>query len=112
MNLDIEDDEDDEDKAFDEELKSIEETKREEVEPKVRIDTSVGSQTIREKKLEDLRNRNNLVTKKTLKKKYKLGKSKNGENISVLIKSTQTKKKVLEEKKKLENEDMRNIKNT
>lgn len=107
-----EDFEDDEESEFDEEIKMIEKNKEETPtpEPKVTIDTSIGTQTIREKKLQQLRDKNNLVTKKTLKKRYKLGKSKNGQSISVLIKSTQTKKKVLDEKKKLENEDMKNIK--
>jgi|SaaInlStandDraft_2_1057019.scaffolds.fasta_scaffold93136_1 hypothetical protein len=111
------DDEDvdgDEDDDFVETLKEIQKDKSEPTDtnftkPMINIEKSIPTE--RENKLNNLREKKGgYVTKKTLKRKYKLGKSKKNNSISVLIKSTQTKKKVMDEKKKIENEDISKIK--
>jgi len=104
----------DEDDDFVETLKEIQKEKSEPTDTNftksmINIEKSVPIE--RENKLNNLRQKKGgYVTKKTLKRKYKLGKSKKNNSISVLIKSTQTKKKVMDEKKKIENEDISNIK--
>jgi hypothetical protein len=77
--------------------------------PMININNSIP--TVRENKLDKLREKKGgFVTKKTLKRKYKLGKSTKNNSISVLIKSTHTKKKVMDEKRKIENEEISKIK--
>ena len=108
------DDDDDDDDEFESDIKDLHNEKSEPSEsnftkPMININNSIP--TVRENKLDDLRKKTGgFVTKKTLKRKYKLGKSKKNNSISVLIKSTHTKKKVMDEKKKIENEDISKIK--
>ena len=111
---DEEDENEDEDDDFVETLKEIQKEKSEPTDTNftksmINIEKSIPIE--RENKLNNLRQKKGgYVTKKTLKRKYKLGKSKKNNSISVLIKSTQTKKKVMDEKKKIENEDISKIK--
>lgn len=113
-NISISDDEDDEDEIFENDMKDIstisndQDEEKEEI--KVKKEEKENVISSRQEKLEKLRKKNNFITKKTLRRKYKLGKSKKGDRVSVLIKSTQTKKKIMEEKKKMEGENMNNIK--
>jgi hypothetical protein len=112
LNFSTDDEDDDDD--FESEIKEIQEEKSEPSEsnftkPMININNSIP--TVRETKLDKLRDkRGGFITKKTLKRKYKLGKSKKNNSISVLIKSTHTKKKVMDEKKKIENEEISKIK--
>ena len=111
---------DDDDNIFENELKEIEKgntstsnTQNEEemLKPMIKINNdSIPNE--RQEKLTDLRNKNggSFIKKRTIKRKYKLGKSKKNNLVSVLIKSTQTKKKIMDEKKKIENEDISKIK--
>jgi len=119
-NISISDDEDDEDETFENDMKDIstistiskEQDEEEEEEEEIKIKKEEHENIInsRKEKLERLRKKNNFITKKTLRRKYKLGKSKKGDRVSILIKSTQTKKKIMDEKKKIEGENMNNIK--
>ena len=110
------DDDDDDDDEFENDLKEIQKEKSEPTDTNfsksmINIEKSIPPPIERENKLNNLRQKKGgYVTKKTLKRKYKLGKSKKNNSISVLIKSTQTKKKVMDEKKKIENEDINKIK--
>lgn len=120
ISSDTEDESDDDDTNFENDLKEIQNdglstsnTQNEENKSKPMIklnNDSIPSE--REEKLTELRNKNGggFIKKKTIKRKYKLGKSKKNNSVSVLIKSTQTKKRIMDEKKKIENEDISKIK--
>ena len=108
---DDDDDIDDDDKEFQEDLKEISKKSiNDEPIKKSVIDISKSLPSERENKLNNLKKKNNYSIVKTVKRKYKLGKNKKNNSVSVLIKSTQTKKKIMDEKKKIENEDLNNIK--
>jgi hypothetical protein len=113
---DDDDDDNNEDDDFENHIKEIEKEKSQTTDssftkPMINIEKSLPPSNERENKLNNLRQKKGgYVTKKTLKRKYKLGKSKKNNSISVLIKSTQTKKKIMDEKKKIENEDISTIK--
>jgi len=108
------DSDDDDDTEFNNDIKDIQKSNSEPSEinfTKSMININKSLPIEREDKLNTLREKGGgFIKKKTLKRKYKLGKSKKNGSISVLIKSTQTKKKIMDEKKKIENESIPNIK--
>ena len=109
--VDDDDEDDDEDKEFKEDLKEISKnSNKDESFTSSMIDISKSIPNERENKLNKLKKKHNYNIIKTVKRKYKLGKNKKNNSVSVLIKSTQTKKKIMDEKKKIENEDLMNIK--
>ena len=108
---DDDDELDDDDKEFQEDLKEISKSSiKDEPFKNSVIDISKSIPNERENKLNNLKKKHNYNIVKTVKRKYKLGKNKKNNSVSVLIKSTQTKKKIMDEKKKIENEDLMNIK--
>ena len=123
FNIDRNDDDDDE-KDFEEEIQTISKNLENNIETPIesdieendnnqvfeKIDIKKSDFSERKKKLDELKASSNFLTKKTIKRKYKLGKSKDNKRISVLIKGNSTKKKIMDEKKNIQKKEMKNIK--